>query len=1657
MAESTAISPSSPWWWTHCSVAEAAEPLDPTADDAAAAALASITAQTAQHTLAHAELLCAYLASTHADTASAAADIYAQLKLDAVLVPLLCQLRKAMAQAWEERAAEQAEAAAAEGAAPPLPNASSNNISSNGVATSFSSPSSSPLPPAATQESVVAAACADPVLLRRLRVLQQQIYVAFFKAVLRGLTSGVRSAVALYETEAVVFDGVARGVALLLDGFCAQLMEAATTMRATANAPTPTSASSEEVQNARRGHRSSNSFASASSFGTAAGAHVGSSANDWLTGMMPLYVRAAERSAQVVGGETDTAEAPAPARPPIPSPSLCLVSYVGVFLQGAGLQLLPSEQAAQLPLFTAIVHRVALAQLKQRCAAAMTDVTEAAAATVLSASSTSLPPSSDKGSQSAAAAVAHIKSASLFLQHLTDAQLYSEEHGTEMEDDDCTTLFRAPPFNPPRSVTGTEQPAGSGAAVVDYSVASLAALTTYQACSQILSHLEKWWTLCRRLLAQARAEAGVQAASAGEHDEGKEEQEANPSQTELAQGAALLKEAEDAWLLLRRHAMTASVILSNYAETTLLLAPFAALLTRLFYSPSGDDEATAAVSQGAWKACIRELHHVTRTIYSCSDSSGHGAGASRGSTGVAAASAVSARPLRPRYRNVGNYTFAVASYLRVPTVLSDAAGRSVLSTTENAHPTCSADVTPKVLPLAFSLLHQPLTVLRDRVWHMLITPGVVNLQLKVDTIVGEKGSVADRSTSSPAAAAANAAATSSIDGSSASTSTAVAASATSARARAASDQPMTAAEIVELCFPRHYRLLHAMDLAMQYCVSRAQELAEAAAATAAADAWVPAGSLPSLFAQFFGAALDEAFIAQMRSDNDEVCGSEVLMFYAAVFRTLPRDALSSLRAALSTFLGHAGVHLLEYIRYHIVDQQRYGFAAFFLPPLRALGLDYSTVEDTDISLALAANPPHAHAMAYAWELPRLFFWKHDSTPAAEVAWSAHGAAQQYLCELMTQEPPVTPAFMKILAEASEVAHRRCYRKAGDNGAKRAAASTAKAAATDAMTAVFLAFCRWCAVQLSALAATPSPSSAVPRASISAALATLIGASQRAAAATAAQTHPVLVALHAQLREAIDEADEEQAEPSTFSSRVVAWFWTCSYDAVAPAHLQSCARRLLRDFSVQFGQRAPIKTVLGIRAMVEQQLKADEVAASAVALRKLKQAMEEDVKELLECQQKHEKQQEEARETVEDGGENAVKDETPAADDAPQMQDDKTVESAELAPPSSAASAALQTTAAAPVLAPAELRGYVDQLLTALVTRAQLSPVDGAISAAVLGLFLQALSDSQLPIQMSAQDRQRMCERFVFTVTSTIPDLTRAETLSSACSLHLVFENTVFPFKKSFLETTPSLRAFHGSLSDNESDAFKLVQHTLGDVLTAFQKCQSSDGTLVSLSGWKAVLLLEQTAPFLLLVRSLLEKVRVSIRKAVLKKRSPCVELLHLQLTRMEKEAVREGRNVADDVLHLFTHHPPPSPVSAAATTALRNSSSSTRAIRSTPPTAAAAASPSTVKREATGAVPTSTARGSPKRPRGGRRVREEELRRAARQRNAAAAPGNGSSGSERRRRDEGGDGDGRRNSERKREREDDTGNDGRRDTKSDRGSSRRGGDGRPGRSGRHRR
>lgn len=1622
----TPAAPAASFWWTHDSIENVAEPLDPTADDAAAHCLSLITAHTSDHLRRHAALLRPYL-TTHNTTITTgahgvgdAAQLYHQLQWSSVLVPLLGQLRKAMARAWEERVAEQAEAAAATA----LTLASNDNPTID-VA---SSPSRTPASSCAAQEAAV---CADPVLLRRLRVVQQRIYLAFLKALLQGIISGTRAVVhdvnpsapeeekaaAASEKAEAETAQVARGVAVLLDGLLANMIAAAAST--TAAAAASRWAAGEASLKARRGHPHSphasplsppvahvsnnNNGSSVVSVVSAAAATGG---GDWFIGMMPSYIRAAQYGSQ----HADTAAAEAAAgsgaapnttttaattsdAPSIPSLALCLVSYIGVFVGDAGLQLLPAEQGAQLPYFTQEVETILLRQLTTRSArvvSSTTDSTTSAAVEVV---------------------VAQIEEATRFLRHITETQLYHDANGVAVvaaEDDDCTALF-AVPSALSRSIASVAA-SSIPAAAVDYSVASLLSLSSYSACCRLVKELERWWSACRRSmeeivtgdrLVEAEEKERLAAVDAVEgHD--------------AASAAATATATTEAWMALRRQAMLFTAVLSSYADTSLLLPTYTALLVHLFY-PAQD------VPLNAWKTCLRDVQHVLRTNHllsnSINNSSGNGlfSGAATTATTSTSSSSSLSRPLRAHHRHSGGDSFPAASYRRVLSLVSRSAGNALeehVSNSSEAAPR-STDTAPSVLPLGFSVLHAPLLVL-DKIIAATLSSTTVASSLCFDTVVGEKLHQSEKAVAA-ASPASNTTASSAPP---------------SIRALAMSGTTLSAAEVLALSFPRLYRLLHALDQALQHCVRRAEELRASGTASEVEEengAWaVTSSALPHHFALFLGAALDDCFTASLRHPTDEVNGSLLLMFYAAIFRMLGRDALPRLRASLSTFLGEDGDGLLLYLRHHIVDQQRRGLVAFFLPPLRALGLDYGACDDTDASLAVAAGP----ALAYAFELPRLFFFHSSETPVTEVAWSAQTAAQSYLCALLAPNTTAAAAAMlDIVREAGAVARVRAGRSSSSSSGSKSSAPvsssrgqlSSQAVVNDAMTAFFYAVCRWCMAQLPptspAIAARAtsfvSSESSFPLESVREVVESALCPPGEAAAAQL----PVLTSLVARLRGTSAVAD------AVAPARAATWIWECSYADVDPVHLQACARRLLRDFTASFSGHAPVRTLLAVRAVVEQRLKVEDAAAAAAAVAAaLLAVVRDDVHELVARQEQTRLQEEKAvneeeapakqtsttAATAEESAETQLtqQDNTPQPD-APRAKDEgkEVSEKAALTPATPAVAATTATGASTrppSIVAGAELRRYLDSLLDVLLARARLSVVDGAVSAAVLPLLLRVLSDTTLPITMTASDRQRLCERFVFSLTNSIGDLTRAEAVASACCLQLVLANVVIPFKKSFLDTQPSHRVFHGCFCDSEADAFKMVRHTFGDVVTALHKrTDETDAPATLLDDWKTNVMLEHVGPKLCLVRSLLEKVRVSVRRRVLRGRGHCIEVMRHRLQQLEHYANTAGQTsgeLAEDVLHLFTLHPPPTTARAAAavsttTAAAAVTGAQTKAIGASSAESGrrgAAAAPAAKSAEGATAAMPSGLRERSRRGGGGRRGREE------RRRGEAASPASSS-------------------------------------------------------------
>ncbi|CAG9575193.1 conserved hypothetical protein [Leishmania major strain Friedlin] len=1479
------------WWWSHRSIVEEAEPLDATADDAAASCLCVIVKQTANNVLAYKNDLLALIGEVHparkgsADSVSqhnrdvGACGLYQHMKWDYVLLPLLTQLRKCMARAWEERAAEQAEQAADD-----TTPASAAAVARSGA-------------------KVTPAAHIDAVQARRLRALQQQIYLAFFKAVLQGFTDGARgaaetgadtsNAVAGEEGCSVGVQGrgssetanvtpAARALSLLLDSLLTHVLSFATAGAAAASSHVE----EEEATKSRRGqHRRAVA---------ATGTHTG----DWLTGMLPLYLRAAyqqqQRAHDDVAEQRGVALASTSASL-IPSPVLCLVSYIGAFVQGAGLQLVPSEQEEYLPCFTRKVHSEFSDQLRSFVQAAAAQ-SEYAAAGVAS-------------SDAVAAAAAHIRYAGDVLKAIIDRQLYSDDNATEVGEGDCTMAYAAVPPLPALRA----QPQKSETPIkVDYSVAPLLVLSSYKVCERLLRLMSRWWVACQHMARHARMSAA--AAVPRMEEEGNVEGEKQQQQQQGADGpnsgndTIRLEEVEEAWLGLRKQAMAFTLVLSTYGETTLLIAPYTAFLTTFFFTPAPNGTAPSAEKQAplsleAWKGCVRELHRVTHATQD------------GGYALFTHTTCGARRQLRMHHRHARDCTFAAACFSRVMECLSypptgaQVPGQAAAAGTDRqAHSVGSHSL----LPLAFAALQQPLSTMQEHVFPLLLRVGSVALGVRVDAVVREKGGAGDPG-ATPDASNVNLS-THSPNSDAATTS--------ATRAQALTEEPLSAVQLVELYFPRYYCVFSCLDQAMQYVLDRFQELAgDNAAVEETADGdvarmWASPRSLPATLASFFGAALDEACVTRMRNTGDEVATSELLMFFAAVFRTLPSTVLPRLRAALEAFLGEGGCTIIEYLRHHIIHQQRHGLAAFFVPPLRAMALDYATAEDADVSLALTAKYPASCAMAYAWELPRLYFWRAEDTPVAESAWYAHRAAQRYLCELVTAAPATISTssvpFLAILQEAAAVANGR-FAEPHESAKMASGLFWTRSLAIDVMTSVFFGMCRWCALQMSVSSSSLSAEAAAtviqhlccPRPTSVTLLSPHVVA------------HPLLLSLRDRVKvqlgsNVMDAAESEGAVAGTenaeavnspgvaypppaqqqlrSSHRWLSWFWVCTYEEVdSAARMQTAAKRLLREFSVQCGSHAPTKTLLGIRAMVEQ-LKTEGVPDMAVAVHELREAVRGDLRALLLQQQQREASENENATAV--ASTEGTKEATITATTATSSAD-----------------------AAGAVLKPATLRDYLDQIHEALVQRARISPVDGAVSAATLGHLLHVLSDAHLPITMSVQERQRMCQRFFFTLANSLAECTRTEALSSVCCLRCVLQDIVLPYKKSFLIESSAARVYHRCFSDTETDAFRMVQHMCGDVIMAVQKIVLRNGIL---DEWKMVLVLQHLGDPLSLVRSTVEKLRSTVERLKARRRGVVMDVIARQLAVVEKSAARTDRGVADDVHGLFTLHPRPSSSSSPA-------------------------------------------------------------------------------------------------------------------------------------------
>lgn len=978
-----------------------------------------------------------------------------------------------------------------------------------------------------------------------------------------------------------------------------------------------------------------------------------------------------------------------------------------------------------------------------------------------------------------------------------------------------------------------------------------------------------------------------------------------------------LKLVEDAWLSLRRQTLRFSTVLCTSDESSLLIIPYIRFIAQLFYDDntvSTEDGETPLPSHNAWKSAIRAMHRVSSDVNSSSSGGTSRSGASVGTT------ALNSQPRRCHFTATETMSFAETSLLCFNNCIQKILAKSpdweaspLVEKSVTGESSSAGLPTPCVcLPLLYSLLHQPLVVFR-RLFRQLLPTSAISTECWPDEVVSERNS---RGT---------------------------------ARARALSDiAPASLHDAAQIFFPQYYNAFSAIEGVLQQAAAKY--------AAFSADAASPLSVLHyrRLMAAFIGAAIDDCFISEMKYPNDEVAGSQLLMFGVMVvdYGSDCSDDLPCLREALHRFIGSSPTNLLRYLHHHVVEQQRFGLMAFFLPLLRALGLDWGSVRgsladgnegaDDEMGMALASPYPISASMAIAWELPRCFFVNpiytaSSHTAGMRISEAAHPAAVAYLTRLLgftgdadgtrtavtgSEDCATRTLFVEMIKEVGKAAMQHCTRSSSTTASIRAPSSSSTVA-MDVQAAVYFGMCRLCQVavegwspeqrvvllqQLLVETAAPPPSKPIT--------------AKSAEDDGTTMTHPLL---------RWHEAKVEVAGEGPLCQMPLhwtRWFWSCRYSQLDARQMDVSTKKLLRLFSVQNIKYISTKTILRLRAEADQQTRREEAGMAAVSLA-LERAVAADLAALQQHVHHVEREKERAKkeaavaaavptdtikeaETTDSQGANessVVEEKQDATECAEVLQKEESVVAtadAEAAIDADFSGTSIQGTEA--------LHRYLRHVVHNVVQRSRLSPIDAATSAMAFSRLLPVWSGQhqKLPQPSSCaidpSDVLLCVEIYVRGLCEMLPQSTCLQAAALTRALHIVIDKILLPYKKSFLEEVKDSRIWAGCLPDVEGDAFGILQRTIDCVVEAMERCLVQVSVL---GDWVSLELLRQAAPLLSLVRKSFDRVRVLLRHRCAKTQYTATKELHRVFLDVEKSVSSAGSLCVDDVRHLFTRNPPP--------------------------------------------------------------------------------------------------------------------------------------------------
>ncbi|SCU64937.1 uncharacterized protein TEOVI_000541800 [Trypanosoma equiperdum] len=409
------------------------------------------------------------------------------------------------------------------------------------------------------------------------------------------------------------------------------------------------------------------------------------------------------------------------------------------------------------------------------------------------------------------------------------------------------------------------------------------------------------------------------------------------------------------------------------------------------------------------------------------------------------------------------------------------------------------------------------------------------------------------------------------------------------RSTAFSEATLDADDVAFMFFPKFFAVANFIESSLASLCEDVKSVLNSTAAgkdSCVADHTV---NTSQFVERLFAAALEESIITS-GTGSCSVAVSEWLMFLGFVASDSPlfeKTTIQHVRLAARRFFA-PGLPMMSCLHRLIRQRHQYGLVAFFLPPLRAIGVDHSTAKDAE-HVACALRYPRCAEVAYLEELPRGYY----SRQPQRLALNAKNDALQFFHNiLMTpgsvkkerdgddkmsksggekekEVDVVRRLFVEIVAHIGELVMARLR---GVGEARLLGPTGAGCVVVDAMTAFFMGVMRLCnTVTYWDVSRRQQVQKAIVEKLLS--------------RANVAREGPVLPRLALAVLLQGNVAYDEEVKPHIPH----AWCdYLCSMELEdIDSRANVCAMNLLRLCNRNYMKSIPTKTLLACRAMLEQ--------------------------------------------------------------------------------------------------------------------------------------------------------------------------------------------------------------------------------------------------------------------------------------------------------------------------------------------------------------------------------------------------------------------------------------------------------------------------------------